>query len=136
MEDKGTRFRRVAEARVNKLLKMLRLLGNCSGKNYEYTPEQVQQIFSTLRAELDTAEQRFLRPGKAKTRFLLEETYICPYCETPVLPTEGDGYFIFRGEHYHECCFHSHAASILVDSFGAEFICPDDLPKTETSDVP
>lgn len=30
-ESKTDRFRRVAEARVNKIIKMIRLLGNCSG---------------------------------------------------------------------------------------------------------
>ena len=30
-ESKIDRFRRVAEARVNKIIKMIRLLGNCSG---------------------------------------------------------------------------------------------------------
>ena len=47
-ESKEERFHRVVEARVNKLIKMLRLLGNCSGVAYAYTPEQVEQIFSTL----------------------------------------------------------------------------------------
>lgn len=32
-ETKNARFRRVAEARVNKIIRMLRLLGNCSGTN-------------------------------------------------------------------------------------------------------
>ena len=37
-ESKIDRFRRVAEARVNKIIKMIRLLGNCSGTGvYEYT---------------------------------------------------------------------------------------------------
>lgn len=36
-ETKNARFRRVAEARVNKIIRMLRLLGNCSGTNtYAY----------------------------------------------------------------------------------------------------
>lgn len=30
-ESKADRFRRVAEARVNKIIKVIRLLGNCSG---------------------------------------------------------------------------------------------------------
>ena len=39
-ETKEARFRRVAEARVNKLIRMLRLLGNCSGTNtYAYDDE-------------------------------------------------------------------------------------------------
>ena len=52
-ESRSDRFVRLAEARVNKLIKMIRLLGNCSMKcNYEFTEEQVSQIFSTLYDEL------------------------------------------------------------------------------------
>ena len=52
-ESKSDRFVRLAEARVNKLIKMIRLLGNCSMKcNYEFTEDQVSQIFSTLYDEL------------------------------------------------------------------------------------
>lgn len=48
-ESKTDRFRRVAEARVNKIIKMIRLLGNCSGTGvYEYTDTQVAYIFSSL----------------------------------------------------------------------------------------
>ena len=41
-EDKSARFKRLAEARVNKLLAMIRLLGNLSNPVcYEYRPDQV-----------------------------------------------------------------------------------------------
>lgn len=44
-ESKIDRFRRVAEARVNKIIKMIRLLGNCSETGvYEYTDAQVEYI--------------------------------------------------------------------------------------------
>ena len=47
-ETKNARFRRVAEARVNKIIRMLRLLGNCSGTNtYAYDADAVEQIFGT-----------------------------------------------------------------------------------------
>lgn len=65
-ESKSERFCRVAEARVNKIIKMVRLLGNCSGIAYEHTPDQVQQIFETLQAELDGAKKRFTIPVKKK----------------------------------------------------------------------
>ena len=52
-ESKIDRFRRVAEARVNKIIKMIRLLGNCSETGvYEYTDAQVEYIFSALQSEL------------------------------------------------------------------------------------
>lgn len=44
-EPKDERFIRLAEARVNKIIKMVRLLGNLSGSsNYSYTDSQVEQI--------------------------------------------------------------------------------------------
>ena len=61
-ETKEARFRRLAEARVNKILDLLRLLGNLSGaRNYAYTREQVEQIFSTLQLQLVKTKIRFLR---------------------------------------------------------------------------
>ena len=46
-ESKADRFRRVAEARVNKIIKVIRLLGNCSGTSvYAYTDAQVAYLFS------------------------------------------------------------------------------------------
>lgn len=72
-ETKEARFRRVAEARVNKLLRMLRLLGNCSCRNvYSYTPSEVEQLFNTLQAELDAARSRFYF---GKQRFTLSKPY-------------------------------------------------------------
>lgn len=80
-ESKPNRFRRVAEARVNKIIKMMRLLGNCSNPAvYTYTEDQVQQIFTTLQAELSRAQNRYAKSGKSrfslsKKNALLQE---CP----------------------------------------------------------
>lgn len=75
-ETKEARFRRVAEARVNKLIRMLRLLGNCSGTNtYAYDDDAVEQIFTALQVELDRARERFAENGKpGRKRFSLSET--------------------------------------------------------------
>ena len=63
-ETKNARFRRVAEARVNKIIRMLRLLGNCSGTNtYAYDADAVEQIFTALQIELDQARKRFSETG-------------------------------------------------------------------------
>ena len=52
-ESKESRFKRIVEARVNKITAMLRLLGNCSFKgNYEYSDEQVEKVFQKLQREL------------------------------------------------------------------------------------
>ena len=64
-ESKADRFVRVVEARVNKLIKMIRLLGNCSNRvTYDYRAEQVEQVFSALKSELNTAQSRFSYDGK------------------------------------------------------------------------
>lgn len=82
-ESKESRFHRVAEARVNKLIKMLRLLGNCSRTgNYAYTQEQVGQIFGTLQTELNRARERFICGSSIVKRFTLSEE-AQPAQETP-----------------------------------------------------
>ena len=46
METKKGKFVRVAEARTNKIISMIRLLGNCSNKaTYEYTNGDIKKIF-------------------------------------------------------------------------------------------
>lgn len=71
-ETKEMRFRRVAEARVNKIIKMIRLLGNCSNSAiYTFTEEQAQQIFATLKSELNQAQKRYIH--SQKYRFSLSE---------------------------------------------------------------
>ena len=72
-ETREARFRRVAEARVNKLLKMLYLLGNCSCRSiYAYQLEEVNQLFDTLQLALCAARARFYL---GKQRFTLSGTY-------------------------------------------------------------
>ena len=58
-ESKKEKFIRLAEARTNKILNMMRLLGNCSNKNnYEYTDKDVQKIFNTLERELKNTKAK------------------------------------------------------------------------------
>ena len=79
-ESKEERFQRLAEARVNKIIPMIRLLGNLSNKCiYAYTRHQVEQIFTALQLELVKAKMRFLQPqGKRNKRFSLSEPYDLP----------------------------------------------------------
>ena len=76
-ESKEERFRRLAEARVNKILQLFRLLGNLSWTGtYAYTRDQVEQIFTTLQRELAETKMRFLQAQKqGKKRFSLGEPY-------------------------------------------------------------
>ncbi len=73
-ETKSDKFVRVVEARVNKIIKMIRLIGNCSNTaNYEYTTENIDQIFDTLHEELDKTKKRFMLVKSGKSRFSLSD---------------------------------------------------------------
>lgn len=72
-ETKRQRFVRLAEARTNKILEMMRLLGNCSSKsNYDYTDEDIKKIFTALERELKNTKNRFLGVEAKEERFTLE----------------------------------------------------------------
>lgn len=92
-ESKSDRFVRLAEARVNKLIKMIRLLGNCSMKcNYEFTKDQVNQIFSTLYEELYKARVKYSLSAREKKRFSLSDDSdeeIPVYPHTDLLLSDG-----------------------------------------------
>lgn len=71
-ESKRDRFVRLAEARTNKILEMMRLLGNCSSKsNYDYTDEDVRKIFGALEKELKNTKNRFLGLDIKEEKFTL-----------------------------------------------------------------
>ena len=72
-ESKRERFIRIAEARTNKILDMLKLLGNCSVKsNYEYSDEDVKKIFNALERELKNAKNKFLGLESNDVKFTLK----------------------------------------------------------------
>lgn len=59
-KQKRENFVRLAEARTNKILEMVRLLGNLSNtSNYSYTKQDVEKIFNTLEKELAETKKRF-----------------------------------------------------------------------------
>ncbi len=71
-ETKRDRFVRVAEARTNKILHQIRLIGNLSNQNiYEYTDKDIEQIFTAIEEEISTLKKRFEEPDKKF--FSLEE---------------------------------------------------------------
>ena len=60
VESKSERFVRIAESRTNKIIDMIQLLGNCANKStYDYTKEDVKQIFGAIEAELRAARAKF-----------------------------------------------------------------------------
>ncbi len=65
MRDKRKKFVELAEARVNKTIKNIRLIGNLSNKSfYEYSKDDVSRIFRTLQKELDAAKSRYVDSGQ------------------------------------------------------------------------
>ncbi|SES89246.1 hypothetical protein SAMN02910413_1141 [Pseudobutyrivibrio sp. C4] len=59
-ETKKEKFIRLAEARTNKIISMIRLLGNCSNTRvYEYNSKDVKKIFDAIDKELKMAKTRF-----------------------------------------------------------------------------
>jgi murein L,D-transpeptidase YafK len=75
MENKRERFVRIAESRTNKILNMIKILGNCSNKSsYEYTDKDVDKIFNAIELELREAKKRFnTQEHKTSIRFSLRE---------------------------------------------------------------
>ena len=70
--DKKANFIRIAESRTNKIIESITLLGNLSNPSYyEYTPEQIDAIFSAIQDELDTQKKRFLEKETKKKKFRL-----------------------------------------------------------------
>ncbi len=59
-ETKEEKFRRLANARVNRALKSIQVIGNLANPAiYDYTDKQVSQIVRALRAEVKELQQRF-----------------------------------------------------------------------------
>lgn len=73
-ETKREKFVRLAEARTNKIIDMLQLLGNCSNSSaYNYSQEDVDKIFSAIESEVKEARKKFNKiESKKSTRFTLD----------------------------------------------------------------
>ncbi len=73
-ETKRDKFVRLAEARTNKIIDMVQLLGNCSNTNaYDYTQKDVDKIFNAIEFELREAKKKFNKQDSKKgNRFTLD----------------------------------------------------------------
>lgn len=66
MHEKRQKFVRLAEARVNKALKDIQLIGNLSNSSaYEYDEADVRKIFSALQSGINEAKGRFSKSDDA-----------------------------------------------------------------------
>lgn len=73
-ETKREKFVRIAEARTNKIISMIQLLGNCSNQGqYEYSQKDVNKIFNAIQAELDAAKKRYsMQDSQKGNKFKLD----------------------------------------------------------------
>lgn len=72
MDDKRTRFKKVAENRTNKIINMIELLGNCANtSNYEYTEKEVKKIFEAIEQSLKNTKNKFTIAQSKKRKFEL-----------------------------------------------------------------
>lgn len=71
-ETPNEKFKRIASNRTQKIIDMIRLLGNCGNSYvYEYSKEEVDKIFSAIEAELKDARKKFDSTPKKNDKFTL-----------------------------------------------------------------
>lgn len=58
-ETKNEKFVRIASPRVNAVIDKLDILSNCASSNYEYTEEQVKNMFQAIRDAVDACYAQF-----------------------------------------------------------------------------
>ena len=73
MRDKRKKFVELAEKRVNRLLKDIRLVGNLSNRsNYSFSEEDIRKIFTAIDNEMRATRKRFDSSGSSdETTFKL-----------------------------------------------------------------
>ena len=66
------RFVRIVENRVNRVLGNLESLGNCSNRrNYEYTKDDVEKIFSEIQKKVEEVKTMFQEDSSKGRKFKL-----------------------------------------------------------------
>ena len=71
-ETKSEKFVRIAESRTNKIIDMIKLLGNCSNTNtYEYSKDDVKKIFGAIEEELKVTKNKFDSTDTSDKKFKL-----------------------------------------------------------------
>ncbi|MGD9901723.1 MAG: hypothetical protein AB7S44_04245 [Spirochaetales bacterium] len=71
-ETNREKFVRIAENRTNKIIEMIKLLGNCSNTyNYEYTEKDIKVIFDTIESEIKEAKNKFSNGISSTKKFKL-----------------------------------------------------------------
>ena len=71
-ESKHDKFVRIAESRTNKIVNMIRLLGNCANKNtYDYEKADIDNIFIYIEKEIKSCKSKFEESNNKETTFKL-----------------------------------------------------------------
>lgn len=66
---KHKNFKRIAEARTEKVLDMLDLIGNLSNTSfYEYEDKEIKAIFDAIEKSVDENKKKFSKKNKKTTR--------------------------------------------------------------------
>ncbi len=69
-ETNRERFVRIAEARTQKIINLIELLGNCSNPyNYDYTQKDVEKMFGAIEAALKLCKSRYNEPRNKENKF-------------------------------------------------------------------
>lgn len=69
-ENKRDRFVRMADARTNQVLDKIRILGGIANpRYYEYSQDDVDAIFESIKEELESARSKFLPSANKETAF-------------------------------------------------------------------
>lgn len=64
MSDKRDKFLELANNRVNRAIKDIRLIGNLSNRSaYDFSEEDVRKIFKALQREIEIARSRYGENG-------------------------------------------------------------------------
>ena len=67
--DKKNNFKRLAESRTNKILDSLVLLGNLSNTSYyDYSMDQIDEIFNVIEEERKQQKMRFIEKDKKRRK--------------------------------------------------------------------
>lgn len=70
--DNKERFKHLANVRVNKALKLLKLIGNLANRqNYTYDENEAKKIINALEAELRDLKSRFMSGKNKNEKFKL-----------------------------------------------------------------
>lgn len=83
-DKKRASFVRLAEKRTMAVMEKLRILSNLANRNvYEYSEEDVRQIFQAIEEELRTARNRFETTQRRRPEFKLQFDGPAPRVEDP-----------------------------------------------------